>query len=237
MQLLVKAFTALFIIILMNSYNFGQFAHLSPNLVSPKSIDKDYYPLDVNTKMIYESTFGETTCITRKDGDNYQQEFKSDGFEMFQRLGFVDDSYVVIDLQQEIDVFLFITHSVDVNYGEPAQMIGLPLVQGETWEWTGVEYIDDNVDTLFITAEYTGDEIITTPAGEFNCKKVNYVIKKSSGKVTRYYEWRTPDIGLVKLEADFDPKGFAGMIQGLLGYGEIYFTLKSVEHINVAEKK
>jgi hypothetical protein len=66
---------------------------------------------------------------------------------------------------------------------------------------------------------------------------VNYVIKKSSGKITRYYEWRTPDIGLVKLEADLDPKGFAGMIQGLLGYGEIYFTLKSVEHINVAEKK
>jgi hypothetical protein len=110
-------------------------------------------------------------------------------------------------------------------------MIGLPLVQGETWEWTGVEYIDDNVDTLFITAEYAGDEIITTPAGEFSCKKVNYVIKKSSGKVTRYYEWRTPVIGLVKLEADLDPKGFAGMIQGLLGYDKIYFTLKSVQNI------
>ncbi len=237
MQLSAKVFTGLLVIIFMSSYNFAQFAHLSPNLVSPKSIDKDYYPLDVNTKMIYESTFGETTCITKKDGDNYQQEFKSDDFEMFQRLGFVDDSYVIIDLQQEIDVFLFITHSVDVNYGEPAQMIGLPLVQGETWEWTGVEYIDDNIDTLFITAEYTGDEIVTTTAGEFNCKKVNYVIKKSSGKITRYYEWRTPDIGLVKLEADLDPKGFAGMIQGLLGYGEIYFTLKSVEYINVAEKK
>jgi hypothetical protein len=221
----------------MSDYNFAQFVHISPKFVSPKSIDKDYYPFDVNTKMIYESTFGETICITRKDGDNYQQEFKSDGFEMFQRLGFVDDSYVVIDLQQEIDVFWFITHSVDVKYSEPAQMIGLPLAQGETWEWTGVEYIDDNIDTLFITAEYSGDEIITTPAGEFNCKKVNYVIKKSSGKVTRYYEWRTPVIGLVKLEADLDPKGFAGMIQNLLGYGDIYFTLKSVEHISVADKK
>jgi hypothetical protein len=237
LQLLVKVFTALLVIIFMSSYNFAQIAHLSPKFVSSKSIDKDYYPLDVNTKMIYESTFGETTCITRKDGENYQQEFKSDDFEMIQRLGFVDDSYVVIDLQQEIDVFLFITHSVDVNYGEPAQMIGLPLVQGETWEWTGVEYIDDNIDTLLITAEYTGDEIITTPAGEFNCKKVNYVIEKSSGKVTRYYEWRTPDIGLVKLEADLDPKGFAGMIQGLLGYDEIYFTLKSVENINAEDKK
>ncbi len=236
MQLLVKVFTALLVIIFMSSYNFAQIAHLSPKFVSPKSIDKDYFPLDINTKMIYESTFGETTCTTRKDGDNYQQEFKSDDFEMFQRLGFVDDSYVVIDLQQEIDVFLFITHSVDVKYSEPAQMIGLPLVQGETWEWTGVEYIDDNIDTLFITAEYTGDEMITTPAGEFNCKKVNYVIMKSSGKVTRYYEWRTPVIGLVKLEADLDPKGFAGMLQGLLGYDEIYFTLKSVENINAVDK-
>jgi len=237
LQLLVKVFTVLLVVIYMSSYNFAQFAHLSPKSVSPKSIDKDYYPLDINTKMVYESTFGETTCITRKDGDNYQQEFKSDGFEMFQRLGFVDNSYVVIDLQQEIDIFLFITHSVDVKYGEPAQMIGLPLAQGETWEWTGIEYIGDNVDTLFITAIYSGDETITTPAGEFDCKKVNYVIKKSSGKITRYYEWRTPGIGLVKLEADLDPKGFVGMIQGLLGYGEIYFTLKSVEHINVAEKK
>ncbi len=237
MQLLVKVFAALLIIIFFNDYNFAQFVPLSPKPVSPKSIDKDYYPLDVNTKMIYESTFGEATSIIRKDGDNYQQEFKSDDFEMFQRLGFVDDSYVVIDLQQEIDVFLFITHSVDVKYSEPVQMIGLPLAQGETWEWTGVEYIDDNVDTLFITAEYTGDEIITTPAGEFNSKKVNYVIKKSSGKVTRYYEWRTPGIGLVKLEADLDPRGFAGMIQGLLGYDEIYFILKSFETISVADKE
>jgi hypothetical protein len=94
----------LLLIIFINNYNLAQLLHLSLESVSIKSIDKDYYLLDVNKKMIYESTFGETTCTTSKDGDNYQQEFKSDGFEMFQRLGFVDDSYVVIDLQQEIDL-------------------------------------------------------------------------------------------------------------------------------------
>ena len=231
MKLLINVITVLSIIIFISNINLAQFTHPTSTFASPKTIDKDYFLLDVNTKMIYESTFGETTCTTRKDGDNYQQEFKSDGFEMFQRLGFVDGSYAVIDLQQEIDVFLFITHSVDVRYSKPAQMIGLPLVQGEIWEWTGVEYIGDNVDTLFISAQYSDDEMITTPAGKFDCKKVNYVIRKSSGKVTRYYEWRTPGIGLVKLEADLDPKGFAGMIQGLLGYDDIYFTLKSVENI------
>jgi len=109
--------------------------------------------------------------------------------------------------------------------------------QNEKWEWTGIEYIDDNIDTLFITSEYVGDEVLVTPAGEFNCKKVVYVIIKSSGKVTTYYEWRAPEVGLVKLEADLDPKGFAGMIQGLLGYGDIYFSLISVENINAVDKK
>jgi hypothetical protein len=83
--------------------------------------------------------------------------------------------------------------------------------------------------------EYAGDEMLNTEAGEFNCKKINYVIKKSSGKVTKYYEWRTPGIGLVKFEADLDPKGFIGTLQGLLGYDEIYFTLKKVESIDTPQ--
>lgn len=231
MKFIIKVKSVLVIILFVSNLNLAQFLHVSPESLLPKIIDKDYYHLDVNKKMIYDSSFGETTCTTSKDGDNFQQEFKSEGFEMYQRLGFVNSSYAVIDLKQEIDVFLFITHSVDVKYSEPAQMIGLPLVQGEIWKWTGVEYIGDNIDTLFISTEYSEDEKIRTPAGEFDCKRVDYVIRKSSGKVTRYYEWRTPGIGLVKLEADLDPKGFAGMIQGLLGYDEIYFTLKSVENI------
>ncbi|UCH64624.1 MAG: hypothetical protein JSW63_08330 [Ignavibacterium sp.] len=197
-----------------------------------KSVSKEYFTLDPNTKLTYETTFGETICVTRQDGDEYVQELKSDDFVMNQRLNITDDKYCVIDLQQEIDVFLFITHSVDVTYNEPAPLVGLPLNQNEKWEWTGIEYVDDNVDTLFITTEYAGDETIITTAGEFNCKKINYVIKKSSGKVTKYYEWRTPGIGLVKFEADLDPKGFIGTLQELLGYDEIYFSLKKVENIN-----
>lgn len=196
---------------------------------NPNSIGKEYYPIDPNMKIVYESTFGETTCSTVSDGDEFIQEFKSDDFDMIQRLSFINNSYSVIDLQQEIDVFLFITYSVDVNYSNPAQMIALPLEKGEMWEWAGIEYINENPDTLLITAEYVGEETIVTPAGEFECKKVNYVIKKSSGKITKYYEWRVPEVGLVKLEADLDPRGFAGTIQSLLGYDEIYFSLKSYE--------
>jgi len=204
-------------------------------LEKTKSVGKEYFPFDPDTKLTYETTFGETICVTKQDGEEYVQEFKSDDFEMNQRLIIIDDKYCVIDLQQEIDVFLFITHSVDVTYSEPARLVGLPLNQDEKWEWTGIEYVGDKIDTLFVTTVYAGDEYIKTPAGEFNCKKINYIIRKSSGKVTKYYEWRTPGIGLVKLEADLDPKGFIGTLQGLLGYDEIYFTLKRVESIGLPQ--
>ena len=200
-----------------------------------KSVGIEYFPFDPNTKLTYETTFGETTCITKPDGEGFVQEFRSDDFEMNQRLNIIDNKYCVIDIQQVIDVFLFITHSVDVTYSEPARLVGLPLKQDEKWEWTGIEYIDDKIDTLFVTTEYDGDELLVTPAGEFNCKKINYVIRKSSGKFTKYYEWRTPGIGLVKLEADLDPRGFIGTLQGLLGYDEIYFTLKKVESVNAQQ--
>ncbi|GBD88201.1 hypothetical protein BMS3Abin03_02136 [bacterium BMS3Abin03] len=206
---------------------------VTPNPVSLiSSIDSEYFPFDSTSKLIYESTFGEAECITRSNGGDYLQEFKSDDFKMLQRINIIDNNFCVIDLQQEINIFLFITHSIDVKYNEPAQMVKLPLAQNEKWKWTGIEYIDGTADTLLITTEYKGDEVITTPAGEFNCKKLEYVIRKSSGKVTKYYEWRTPGIGLVKLEADLDPGGFAGTIQKLLGYEEIYFTLKDIRKIS-----
>jgi hypothetical protein len=201
-------------------------------LEKTKSVGKEYFSFDTNTKLTYDTTFGDAISIIKVDGEEFVQELRSDDFEMNQRLNIIDDNYCVIDLQQEIDVFLFITHSVDVTYSEPARLVGLPLKKDEKWEWTGIEYINDNIDTLFVTTEYAGDELVTTPAGEFNCKKINYIIRKSSGKVTKYYEWRTPGIGLVKFEADLDPKGFIGTLQGLLGYDEIYFTLKKVESIN-----
>ena len=98
-----KIFVSLLIVISMCNIIYPQFHFLPSDPPSPKLIDEDYYPLDINKKLIYESTFGEVTCITRKDGDNFQQEFKSDDFEMFQRLNIIDDSYCVIDIQQEIE--------------------------------------------------------------------------------------------------------------------------------------
>jgi len=212
---------------------FGNSSLLFGNgIEKTKSVGKEYFSFDTNTKLTYETTFGEAICTIKVDGEEFVQELRADDFEMNQRLNIIDDKYCVIDLQQEVDVFLFITHSVDVTYSEPARLVGLPLKQDEKWEWTGVEYINDKIDTLFVTTEYAGDELVTTPAGEFNCKRINYVIRKSSGKVTKYFEWRTPGIGLVKFEADLDPKGFIGTLQGLLGYDEIYFTLKKVESID-----
>ena len=236
MKQITKQIIAAGIIVLVLSITNFQFVQLSAtsNPVSEiNSINSDYFPFDSTDKFIYESTFGEAECIIHSNGEEYVQEFKSDDFEMIQRINIINNKYCVIDLHQKIDVFLFITHSIDVKYNEPAQMVKLPLAQNEEWTWRGIEYIDDNADTLLITTEYTGDEVVTTPAGEFNCKKLKYVIKKSSGKVTKYYELRAPGVGLVKLEADLDPRGFVGTIQGLLGYDDIYFTLKDIQKISL----
>jgi len=68
-----------------------------------------------------------------------------------------------------------------------------------------------------------------TEAGKFNCVKFQIDIrKKKSGTHTKFYEWRTPKIGLVKLEAYIDSKGFIGSIMSILGYDEMKFELKKI---------
>jgi hypothetical protein len=54
------------------------------------------------------------------------------------------------------------------------------------------------------------------------------IYKKKSGSHTKFYEWRTPNIGLVKLEAYIDSKGFIGTVMNLLGYDEMKFELKEI---------
>ncbi len=71
--------------------------------------------------------------------------------------------------------------------------------------------------------------MVETEAGKFDCVKFQIDInKKKSGSHTKFYEWRTPKIGLVKLEAFIDSKGFIGTIMNLLGYDEMKFELKKI---------
>jgi hypothetical protein len=205
------------------------------NLPNEKSEPADkvliakYFPLEENQVLLYKSNFGPTKYTLIKTGEEYTQEYKSDKFFSTQNIKLIDNSVFIMSMEQEVDVLLFITHGISVTYNEPALILPLSLELTEEWIWKGVEYIDEKIDTVTITGRLAGFEEISCKAGIFNCLRFDYVISKSSGKVTKFSEWREKDIGIVKLTADVSQKGFAGMMINLLGYDDIYFELEKIE--------
>jgi len=192
------------------------------------SIEK-YFPLDENMVLHYDSNFGPTHYITKKSGGEYIQEYESDEFFSAQNIKLMGNSVFITKIEQEIDVLLFISHSISVTYNEPALILPLSLSLTEEWIWQGIEYVGDRIDTITITGKLTGYEEINCKAGTFNCLRFDYEISKASGKLTKFTEWREKDIGIVKLTADVSQKGFAGMMISLLGYDDIYFELEKID--------
>ena len=191
---------------------------------------EEYFSFNPDVKLIYESTFGETVCTTWLEDDEYVQEFISDEFRMIQQLKLDTNKLCITYMEQQLDILFITAHSIVVNYNEPAQLVSIPVKKDIKSQWTGLEYVNDHpADTIVITSEYLGNEIITSEAGEFDCIKLVFVIKKASGKVNKYYEWRAPDVGLVQLTAEVDQKGFVGLMTQILGYDEIVFLLKKIE--------
>ena len=192
------------------------------------SIEK-YFPLDENMVLHYDSNFGPTNYITKKSGGEYIQEYQSDEFFSAQNIKLIGNSVFITKIEQEVDVLLFISHSISVTYNEPALLLPLSLELNEKWTWHGIEYVDEKIDTITITGKLTGYEEIKCKAGTFNCLRFDYEISKASGKLTKFTEWREKDIGIVKLTADVSQKGFAGMMISLLGYDDIYFELEKID--------
>jgi hypothetical protein len=198
------------------------------NNPSEKISIEQYFPLDENLVLQYNSNFGPTNYTTKKSGGGYVQEYKSDEFFSAQNIKIIDNSVFITKMEQEVDVLMFISHNITVTYSEPALLLPLSVTLNEEWSWKGIEYVDEHIDTITITGKLTGFEEIVCEAGTFNCLRFDYKISKASGKVTNFTEWREKDIGIVKLVADVSQKGFAGMMISLLGYDDIYFELEKV---------
>ena len=196
----------------------------------PDVITKDYFPIDPSLKLYYNSSFGEASATIKQVGSNYILNLSNDDFYFIQTVHVENDTIFLTKLEQEVDVFLFISSTVDVTYSRPYLRFPFPLKNNDSWNWTGVEYIDESdPDTITVSGKVLGKEMITTEAGTFDCVKFQIDIhKKQRDSHTKFYEWRTPEIGLVKLEAFIDSKGFIGTIMSLLGYDEMIFELKKI---------
>ncbi|MBE0571175.1 MAG: hypothetical protein IH618_06490 [Ignavibacteriaceae bacterium] len=193
-------------------------------------IGPEYFPTDPELKLVYNSSMGEAYAEIKKKGSSYIMDLRNDDFYFVQTVYVENDTIFLTKLEQEVDIFLFISSSASVTYGSPYLRFPFPLKNNDSWTWNGVEYIDEkNPDTIKVSGKVLGQEIVETEAGKFECIKFQIDIhKKKSGSHTKFYEWRAPKIGLVKLEAFIDSKGFIGTVMNLLGYNEMKFELKKI---------
>jgi hypothetical protein len=193
-------------------------------------IGSDYFPIDPSLKLTYNSSMGEAYSSVEKEGDDYILNLQNDDFFFVQTIFMQNDTVYLTKLDQEVDVLLFISAGSTVTYGTPYLRFPFPMQSSQTWTWSGVELIgDEDPDSITVVGKVVGEEILETEAGSFECVKFQIDIrKKRSGTHTKFYEWRTPGIGLVKLEAYIDAKGFIGSIMSLLGYDEMKFELKKI---------
>ena len=223
--------SVLLFFIVLNSDAFSHFydTQLNSNL-DEINIGSNYFPIDPSLKLVYNSSMGEAYAVIKRKGNNYVMDLRNDDFYFIQTVHVANDTVFLTKLDQEVDVFLFISSSASVTYNRPYLRFPFPLSNKDSWTWNGVEYIDEkNPDTIKVSGKVLGSEIVQTEAGKFDCVKFQIDInKKKSGSHTRFYEWRTPKIGLVKLEAFIDSKGFIGTIMNLLGYDEMKFELKKI---------
>jgi len=191
-----------------------------------KEYRAEYFSTDKDLVLYYDSNFGEAKSYVKEDGETLILDMRSDDFIFIQDVVVKNDTVYLTRLEEEVDVLFFFSAGIKVTYNEPVLRIPFPMKAGQTWKWEGMEYIDEGeADSIVISGILLGEEIVTTAAGEFECIKIQTDIHKKSGVHTRFYEWRTPKIGLVKLEAQMDTKGFIGTIIDLLGYDSMYFSL------------
>ena len=223
--------SVLLFFVVLNSDAFSHFydTQLNSNL-DEINIGSNYFPTDPSLKLIYNSSMGEAYAVIKRKGNNYVMDLRNDDFYFIQTVHVANDTVFLTKLEQEVDVFLFISSSASVTYNRPYLRFPFPLKNNDSWTWNGVEYIDEeNPDSIKVSGKVLGSETVQTEAGKFECVKFQIDInKKKGGSHTRFYEWRTPKIGLVKLEAFIDSKGFIGTIMNLLGYDEMKFELKKI---------
>jgi len=221
----IIAIVSLSVIVLSNYHEKGESLDFFSGVIT-----REYFPTDSSLKLVYNSSFGEASAVIKKENNSYIMDLRNDDFFFVQTIQVKNDTIYLTKLDQEVDVFLFISAGSSITYNRPYLRYPFPLNINDNWHWNGVEYIDEkDPDTISVSGKVLGEELIKTEAGNFDCVKFQIDIrKKKSGTHTKFYEWRTPKIGLVKLEAFIDSKGFIGTVMSLLGYDEMKFELKKI---------
>jgi hypothetical protein len=194
----------------------------------PVSVN-EYFPVNKNKTLIYESDFGDTELKISKENNLDVFTFLGDDFTYRQKLLINDEGVFVKETYQKIKLLLVISKEGTLTYSEPLPRIKFPFAEGQRWNWKGKEYDEDAVHSLDVNSRIEKVEKVKVPAGTFDAIKLITSVKSTKGTKSDVTEWYAKDIGLIKMVAVVEGGGVIGAARDLLGLGEIVFELKEIK--------
>lgn len=210
---------------------------LFSQVVESKSVSieygKEYFPLDKNIKLVFESSVGEMVkTIEEKDG-LYIVTNKAHNFKYVQTLKEDEEGIYLVKTEQNVNILLIFSKHAEVLYSEPALQIQQPFKIGDTWTWKGYQVkTEEDTTALTITGRALSEEVLNLPAGEFKTLKVEIVVENAEGNKTIFTQWLAKGIGSVKMNVKIDGHGIIQFAMNLLGYDEINSELKEIQYLD-----
>ncbi len=195
------------------------------NIESKKQFGFEYFPLKTDVLYLYDSNAGETEAGVTPNGEELVLTYDA-GKISYEQQFFKGEDGIYLTRTESSALWFFGT---TVTYPEPVLRLPLPLEVGKKWKWEGFEIADGDTGRLTITGEALGEEIVSTPVGEFNSLKIRLNIESEHGSKNTVTEWLAPGIGVVKFHAVLEGTGLTAFLQSIFGLDELTFDLTGVE--------
>ena len=174
------------------------------NLLSPPDVKNwsAFFPLKVGNRWVYEkemNSAGDPDVTVIVSGMGKVEGVECSIYETYIGREFNRREYLEVRPQQGIfsrKRELIIDGEMKEFYPQPPDMIlKFPLKLGDSWEWK-----DNSLHKLkgFNTFKITGFEKVKTPAGEFDCFKIEVSQESFRGARFRTIRWFAEGVGMVK---------------------------------------
>ena len=192
------------------------------------SFGSEYFPIDLKKKLIYNSNFGDLELKVTEEKNIHLFSYESDKFKYRQKIFINNNGLFVAETYQKIKLLLFITKEGNYVYDKPLLRIPFPVEIGQTWNWDGIEFVNNETRSVKLKGKVSGFEIVNTAAGKFEALKIETTIETSSGSKNVMTEWYAKNLGLVKMHISIEGGGALGFARDILGYKTIDFELKEI---------
>ena len=229
-----KGIALLFIPILVLSQD-SQKSKIDTTPARDKIYNLQDYLLSEDTKLVLDSDFGETISRVEINENRYMDINESEDFHYTQELEKRDDGIYLISADQHVDIFLFISKSMETSYPTPPLQLPARFKIGDEWTWNTYKVEDEDSILVTTSGRIEEKETLILPPGEFDAIRVVFNIETSEGEKSTVTQWLAPNLGRIKMNVVMEGGGFVGTILSLLGYDEIEFNLKKIQYEEVAK--